>query len=193
MVSFPARRVRAQNRRLASRVQVKIRLAAAARSTTSRAASCVDWRIVGCAVESCQLRTLPSRKLRHLLTVCRAFCRTGMLPPSSIQETSGLRGLGRACIPTRLGNCRTDEIAGADHRSRGVALCQCRPPCIFLSHQTAAASCITLHSSSGEARRKVACQRYAERAHHYRRRRHVERPRVGRSVCAGLRADCPAC
>jgi len=33
----------------------------------------------------------------------------------------------------------------------------------------------------------------AERAHHYRRRRHVERPRVGRSVCAGLRADCPAC
>ena len=77
MVSFPARRVRAQNRRLASRVQVKIRLAAAARSTTSRAASCVDWRIVGCAVESCQLLTLPSRKLRHVLTVCRAFCRPG--------------------------------------------------------------------------------------------------------------------
>src|ERR1700722_2859817 len=88
-----------------------------------------------------------------------------MLPPSSIQEASGLRGLGRACIPTRLGNRRTDEIAAADHRSRGVALCQCRPPCIFLSHQTAAASCIKLHSSSGEARRKgsfpVMTQHYA--------------------------------
>ena len=32
---------------------------------------------------------------------------TGMLPPSSIQETSGLRGLGRACIPTRRGRYRT--------------------------------------------------------------------------------------
>ena len=33
----------------------------------------------------------------------------------------------------------------------------------------------------------------AEREHHRRRRRHVERPRVGRSVCAGLRAHCPGC
>ena len=28
---------------------------------------------------------------------------TGMLPPSSTQESSGLRELGRACIPARLG------------------------------------------------------------------------------------------
>ena len=34
---------------------------------------------------------------------------TGMLPPSSIQETSGLRGLGRACIPPWTLSCRSSR------------------------------------------------------------------------------------
>ena len=69
-----------------------------------------------------QLRTLPSRKSRSRIDRMPRILPSGMadrkavqgqvgvfrmqVPPSSIRETSGLRGLGRACIPTRRGRYR---------------------------------------------------------------------------------------
>ena len=46
---------------------------------------------------------------------------TGMLPPSSIQETSGLRGLGRACIPTPVDAIVQELEEGEDYAPK-------RPP-----------------------------------------------------------------
>ena len=80
-----------------------------ARSTTSRAASCVDWRMTGgplidaATVESASSGLSQIENHVHGLTVCRACHPTGMLPPSSTQEFSGRPGLGRAYIPLRFG------------------------------------------------------------------------------------------
>ena len=65
-------------------------------------------RYRGSRIEFCAASALsryPSRKspsrIDHMPRILPSG--TGMLPPSSTQETSGLRGLGRACIPARLG------------------------------------------------------------------------------------------